>query len=87
MASRGAIYLTEQSAGGGPDEDMFKYHNWCDCQPTPFWSGDPYPESYDPDALYSKYMNARSKSGSPNLKRGENKTSILTKLRELEGIR
>lgn len=87
MASRGAIYLTEQSAGGGPDEDMFKYHNWCDCQPTPFWKGDQYPESYNPDALYAKYMDARSKSGSPNLKRGEHKTSILTKLRELEGIR
>ena len=87
MASRGAVYLTEQSAGGGPGEDMFKYHNWCDCQPTPFWSGDPYPESYDPDALERKYLDARAAAGSPSLKRGENKTSILTKLRELEGIR
>jgi hypothetical protein len=87
MASRGAIYLTEESAGGGPDDDMHKYHNWCDCTPTPFWKGDPYPDSYDPDALYSKYLDARAKSGSNVLKRGDNKTSILSKLREMEGIR
>ncbi|PQP24156.1 hypothetical protein [Rhodococcus opacus] len=85
MASRGAVYRTEKTAGGG--DEMNRYHLLCDCTATPFWRGDPYPESYNPDALYALYTKARKASGSANLTVGEGSTSILSTLRKQQGIR
>ncbi len=48
LASRGAVYRSEESATG--------FHDHCGCTPTPMWNGDPYPEGYDPDALYEDYQ-------------------------------
>lgn len=48
IASRGAVY-SEQGANS-------HYHDHCSCVPTPMWRGDPYPEGYDPDALYDDYQ-------------------------------
>ena len=53
LASRGAAYGSEESAKYAKDGD--KYHDDCHCVPTPMWQGDPYPEGYDPDALFEDY--------------------------------
>jgi hypothetical protein len=60
LASRGAVYLTRETAGA-----VNRYHNACDCQPTPSWDGS---VPYDEDALYAVYNDARSGSGSGNIK-------------------
>ncbi|MGI5493828.1 hypothetical protein [Microtetraspora malaysiensis] len=60
LASRGAVYLTRKSAGGG----MNSWHNRCDCTPTPVWQDQALP--YDADALYQEYINARDAAGSGN---------------------
>lgn len=75
LASRGAVYASEASAGGLTD-----WHNDCDCEATPFWPGDEYPRGYDPDALYERYNDARRKARSGDPKK------ITKALRELEGI-
>lgn len=75
MASRGPVYQSEQSAGGGTD-----WHGGCDCTATPVWDADPLPDGYDPDALYSDYAEARRRAGGSDLK------SILSELRVLKGI-
>lgn len=69
-ASRGAVYGSEESAGR-------KYHGDCDCTATPFWQGQPYPEGYNPDALYEQYNAARKEARSGQLK------PILSELRSL----
>lgn len=56
LASRGAVYRTDESAAHS--------HAKCDCRPTPFWDGDPYPDHYDPAALYALYEQAAAKAGS-----------------------
>lgn len=76
MASRGAVYLTEESAGAG----MTAFHGDCDCVPTPTWDNDALPEGYEPDALYTIYNKARHDAGSGSLKQ------ILAQLRINEGI-
>ncbi|MEU4772958.1 hypothetical protein [Micromonospora sp. NPDC023644] len=57
LASRGAVYLSRESAGG----DDNHWHNECDCQPVPVWRGQREP--YDVDALLQQYNAARSKAG------------------------
>lgn len=52
LASRGAVYWSEESAGG----DGNKYHGQCDCVPTPMMPGDEYPDGYDPDSMYDMYL-------------------------------
>ena len=63
LASRGPVYLTEESAGA-----FTKYHAHCDCKVVPFWhtvedgksrrrSVDMSVEGYDPNALYEQYEN------------------------------
>lgn len=71
-ASRGAVYRSEDSAGR-------KYHGDCDCTATPIWAGQPYPEGYDPDALYEQYNAARQAAGSSRPK------AILAELRKETG--
>jgi hypothetical protein len=62
MASRGAVYLTEKTAGR-----MNKFHGRCDCVPTPMWSRDDRPEGYDPDELYRAYQDAGAEAGTRQL--------------------
>lgn len=47
LASRGAVYLTRQSAG-----ELNRWHGQCDCQIVP---ADALPEGYDPDALLEQW--------------------------------
>lgn len=57
LASRGAVYHSEESAGGLANS----YHGRCDCVPTPVWPGESEP--YDVDALLEEYNAARAKAG------------------------
>lgn len=59
LASRGAVFLTEASAGGGRGGTVF--HPYCDCQPVPVWPGQSPP--YDVAALRDIYVQARVASG------------------------
>ena len=72
LASRGATYRSEETAAG-------RYHGHCDCTPAPFWPKDPYPDGYDPDALYEQYNAARQAAGSGRPK------AILAELRKDTG--
>lgn len=58
LASRGAVYLTQESAG-----QMTQFHGECDCQIVPIGPNDPLPDGYDPDALYQQYLEARDEVG------------------------
>ena len=62
LASRGPVYLTEESAGA-----FTKFHAHCDCKVVPFWDTvkdgtsrrrgrGMSIEGYDPDALYKQYQ-------------------------------
>ncbi|MFE9955843.1 hypothetical protein [Micromonospora sp. NPDC005299] len=73
LASRGAVYHSEEDAGGLANS----YHSKCDCVPTPVWPGQPEP--YDVDALLEEYSAARGKAG------GDPK-AILAQMREDLGI-
>lgn len=56
VASRGAVYGSRRDAGGDGNE----YHERCYCVPTPVRGESDYPDGYDPDALYEKYMENRN---------------------------
>ena len=73
LASRGAAYHSEESAGGLANS----YHNECDCVPTPVWPGEQEP--YDVDALLEEYNAAREQAG------GDPK-AILAQMRKDLGI-
>jgi hypothetical protein len=73
LASRGAVYHSEESAGGLAND----YHSKCDCVPTPVWPGEEEP--YDVGALLEEYNAARAKAG------GDPK-AILAQMREDLGI-
>lgn len=63
LASRGAVYRSRETAGGGK-----RYHGRCDCTPTLVGrDGSGMPEGYNPDALYDQYEAARAEaeSGDP----------------------
>lgn len=50
LASRGAVYASEDSAGGSR-----KFHDHCDCVPVAVWEGQGLPDGFDPahyEALY-----------------------------------
>lgn len=64
MASRDAVYLSRKSAGG----DGNSYHGDCDCTVTPVRDAGDLPEGYDTEELYAVYLDARSESGSGDLK-------------------
>lgn len=57
LASRGAVYASEDTAG-----KTKKYHGNCNCVPTLIKSPRDYPAGYDPDALYEDYL-ARREGG------------------------
>ncbi|AYF29301.1 hypothetical protein CSH63_17885 [Micromonospora tulbaghiae] len=73
LASRGAVYHSEESAGGLARS----YHGLCDCVPTPVWPGEEEP--YDVDALLEEYTEARAKAGG-------NPKAILAQMRADLGI-
>ncbi|WP_051179727.1 VG15 protein [Nocardia concava] len=75
LASRGAVYATKATAGG-----MHKFHDDCNCTPTPVWRNSPYPEGYEPDTLMHQYNAARSAADGYDLK------SILSALRTQQSI-
>ena len=74
LASRGAVYRSAESAG-----QARKFHGKCDCTPSPFWGNEPYPDGYDPDALYEQYNAARQAADSGRPK------AILAELRKDTG--
>jgi hypothetical protein len=57
LASRGAVYLSRDSAGG----DFNSWHDDDDCQPVPVWRGQELP--YDADSYLQEYVNAREQAG------------------------
>lgn len=75
LASRGPVYLSEESAGR-----MRKYHGHCDCVPTPIGPHEALPHGYDPDALYGQYQQARDAAKSSST------TRILAELRQQQDI-
>ncbi|MCW2092846.1 UNVERIFIED_ORG: hypothetical protein M2328_006126 [Rhodococcus erythropolis] len=77
LASRGPVYESRESAKYRADGD--KYHNDCDCVPTPSWGGDDLPEGYDPEGLYQSYLTAKGKADSGSTK------DILASIRQLSG--
>lgn len=80
LASRGAVYETEQSAKFiGTSKG--KYHDWCDCQPIVVWRDADWPEGYDPDAFMQQYENAKAESASGDIK------AIAATMREQLGVK
>ena len=73
LASRGAVYHSEETAGGLANS----YHSSCDCVPTPLWPGEQEP--YDAGALFQEYRDARAKAG-------VNPKAILAQMRQDLGI-
>lgn len=61
LASRGAVYATEASAGE-------HYHGHCDCVPTPVWTDSDLPEGYDLEALQRTYRDAKRQTDGGSLK-------------------
>lgn len=63
LASRDAVYFTEQTALRR-ETDGETYHGNCRCVAVPMESPDDYPEGYNPDALYGIYRAARESANS-----------------------
>ncbi len=62
LASRGWAYTSEHAAFYRGDGK--KYHGNCDCQPVPkFGNKTPKIDGYDPETLYTEYLDARKKVG------------------------
>lgn len=58
LASRGFVYLTEETAGIAKDH----YHDDCGCEVVPEWESEhAHIKGYDPDAMYDRYQAARAK--------------------------
>ena len=51
LASRGPVYLTEESAGA-----FTSFHNHCDCKVVPFFDEKTTVAGYDPAAYYEQYQ-------------------------------
>ncbi|MCC3277526.1 hypothetical protein LJ753_16805 [Arthrobacter sp. zg-Y20] len=64
LASRDAVYLSEESAGGDGDS----YHGDCYCMPVRMGPGDEYPEGYLPDSYYEMYTSARDEAQSGDIR-------------------
>lgn len=63
MASRGAVYRTRETAGGG--DEMNRYHRDCRCSIVPVEGDDPIIDGYgeEIDAYYDQYAAAYDKLG------------------------
>ena len=68
LASRGAVYHSRDLARLGTNGK--KYHGGnCDCTPALVRGPEDYPDGYDPDALYDRYLLARNDADSANPKK------------------
>lgn len=56
MASRGAVYWSEERAGGTPSS---KYHDHCRCTVVRVSTSEPFVEGFDETEYYDMYSNAR----------------------------
>lgn len=61
LASRGAVYLSRQSAS---THSGAAYHGHCSCVPVPVRGPQDYPSGYDPDEYLDEYLAARRAAGS-----------------------
>lgn len=77
LASRGAVYSSGREAGW----EMGKYHDLCDCVPTPMWDGDAYPDGYDPKALKDIYKRGLKASETGDLNGPE---GVLNAIRRMQ---
>lgn len=75
LASRGAVYFTEKSAGGDDND----WHDDCNCQPVPVWADQREP--YDVDGLLQQYKDAFGEADSGDIR------DVAAKMREQLGIR
>ena len=67
LASRGAVYHSRDLARLGTNGK--KYHGNCNCTPALVRGPEDYPDGYDPDALYDRYLLARNDADSANPKK------------------
>lgn len=82
LASRGFVYLSEQSAKA--TKLLRAYHNHCDCQAVAEWDRDTHHiEGYDPDAMYSRYLQARAAAEHETDGTAPSTTSILAHMRRM----
>lgn len=56
LASRGFVYHTEETAGGGHG-----YHTDCDCLPVPSFKADTVVPDYDPEYYFQRYQQMEDK--------------------------
>ncbi|MCX5119223.1 hypothetical protein OG992_18720 [Micromonospora sp. NBC_00362] len=73
LASRGAVYHSQDTAGGLATS----YHGTCDCVACPVWPGEQEP--YDVDRYFEEYSAARAKAGGDT-------NAILAQMRQDLGI-
>lgn len=52
LASRGAVYLSQESAGAGARD----FHDHCDCTAVQIYEGQALPEGFDPDHYLNVYQ-------------------------------
>lgn len=65
LASRGAVYLSRQTASATYSGSS--YHGHCDCVPVPVRGPEDYPHGYDPDRYLDEYLDARDAAGSTDI--------------------
>jgi hypothetical protein len=82
LSSRGFVYLSEQSAK--TTKLLRSYHNDCDCIAVAEWDKDTHHiEGYDPDAMYERYMEARSAATTQSDGMTPSVESILADMRRM----
>lgn len=67
MASRGAVYLNDQTAGSDDYGDDNKFHGGCDCEIMRFGKGDDYPANYLPEDYEFMYRKSAEYAGTNDL--------------------
>lgn len=75
LASRGAVYESELSAG---ERGVNDFHDDCDCQIVPSFADDDLP--YDPQKYLNQYLDARETADTSNT------AKILSDFRQQQGI-
>lgn len=63
LASRDAVYLSEQSAGSKKFGSENEFHGFCDCEIVPIRTANDYPPGYLPDQHESMYRDALADNG------------------------
>lgn len=79
MASRGFVYHSEASAGM-----LHKWHGDCDCEIVAEWDRHAaHIAGYDPDAMYDRYLTARSTVESERPGSTPDAEAILARMRDM----